>query len=50
MCCGEATRLGGRLYDRDGGFVLRGVAGGVGLCFSVWPVGWVSASRFGRWA
>ncbi|GMY25310.1 hypothetical protein FCV25MIE_20552 [Fagus crenata] len=22
MCCGEATRLGGRLYDHDGGFVL----------------------------
>ena len=26
----------------DGGFVLRSVAGGVGLCFAVWPVGWVS--------
>ena len=34
----------------DGGFVLRSVAGGVGLCFAVWLVGWVSASRFGRWA
>ena len=39
MCCGEATRLGGRLYDHDGGFVLRDVAGGVGLCFAVRPMG-----------
>uniref|UniRef100_A0A2N9H1Q2 Uncharacterized protein n=1 Tax=Fagus sylvatica TaxID=28930 RepID=A0A2N9H1Q2_FAGSY len=39
MCCSEAKRLGGRLYDCDGGFVLRGVVGGVGLCFAVWPMG-----------
>ena len=44
MCCGEATRLGGRLYDHDGGFVLPGVAGGVGLYFTVWPARWVSVS------
>ena len=33
------ARLGGRLYDCDGGFMLRGVASGVGLSFAVRPMG-----------
>uniref|UniRef100_A0A2N9EJB6 Reverse transcriptase Ty1/copia-type domain-containing protein n=2 Tax=Fagus sylvatica TaxID=28930 RepID=A0A2N9EJB6_FAGSY len=35
----KKTRLGSRLYDCDGLFVLRGVASGVGLSFAVWPMG-----------
>ena len=40
------ARLGGRLYDYDGGFVLRGVASGVGLLWVVVVAGLTGGGGF----
>jgi hypothetical protein len=40
------ARLGGRLYDCDGGFVLRGVASGVGLLWAVVVAGLTGGGGF----